>query len=46
MKKTDLGKKLSLVLFALAVILILLQYVFKTYFNIDLGLTVFGKEMF
>lgn len=41
-----MGKKISLALLILAAILILLQYVFKTYFNIDLGITCFGKEMF
>jgi hypothetical protein len=40
------GYKLSLILHALAAILTLAQFVFKTYFGIDLGITFFGREMF
>lgn len=40
------GYKLSLILLALAAILTLAQFVFKTYFGIDLGITFFGREMF
>lgn len=40
------GIRIALFLLALAVILTLLQYIFKTYFGIDLGITFFGQEMF
>ena len=40
------GYKLSLILLALAAILTLAQFVFKTYFGIDLGITFFGQDMF
>lgn len=38
--------KFSIALLVLAAILTLLQFVFKTYFGIDLGITFFGHEMF
>ena len=41
-----LGKKIAIVLVALAAILTLAQFVFKTYFGIDLGITFFGRDMF
>ena len=40
------GYKLGCGLLILAVILTLLQFVFKSCFGIDLGITFFGKEMF
>lgn len=41
-----LGTKIALFLLALAAILTLLQYIFKTFLGIDLGITFFGQEMF
>ena len=38
--------KITLGLLLLAVVLSLLQYAFKTYLGIDLGITFFGYEMF
>lgn len=38
--------KIAYGMLLLCVILTLLQFVFKTYFGIDLGLTFFGHEMF
>ena len=40
------GTKIALVLVALAAMLTLLQFVFKTCFGIDLGITFFGRDMF
>jgi hypothetical protein len=40
------GYKLGCGLLILAAILTLLQFVFKSCFGIDLGITFFGKEMF
>lgn len=40
------SNKIALGLVLLAVLLTLLQFVFKTYFGIDLGITFFGHEMF
>ena len=45
-KSMPFGHKLSLILLAAAVIMTLLQFVFKTFFDIDLGITFFGMEMF
>ena len=42
----NIGNKIGWSLLILAVILTLLQLVFKSYFGIDLGITFFGKEMF
>lgn len=41
-----LGTKIALALLALAAILTMLQYVFQTFFGIDLGITFFGQKMF
>lgn len=40
------SNKLALALLLLAVLLTLLQFIFKTYFDIDLGITFLGHEMF
>lgn len=40
------SNKLALALLLLAVLMTLLQFIFKTYFDIDLGITFFGLEMF
>lgn len=45
-KSMAFGHKLALILFLLAAVLTVLQFVFKTYFDIDLGITFFGQEMF
>ena len=45
-KEMLLGNKIALFLLLLAAVLTVLQFVFKTYFDIDLGITFFGKEMF
>lgn len=45
-KGMPFGYKIAIFLLALAAILTLLQYVFKTFFGIDLGITFFGQEMF
>ena len=42
----SIGAKISFVLLALAALLTLLQFVFKVGFDIDLGITFFGKDMF
>lgn len=42
----QLSTKIALVLLLLAVILTLLQYIFKTFLGVDLGITFFGQEMF
>lgn len=45
-KGMPLGYKIAIFLLVLAAILTLLQYVFKTFFGIDLGITFFGQQMF
>lgn len=40
------SNKLALALLLLAVLLTFLQFIFKTYFDIDLGITFLGHEMF
>lgn len=45
-KSIQFGHKLSLILLVAAAILTLLQFVFKTFFGIDLGITFFGMKMF
>ena len=45
-QKMQLSTKIALVLLLLAVILTLLQYIFKTFLGVDLGITFFGQEMF
>lgn len=45
-KEMLLGNKIALFLLLLAAVLTVLQFVFKTYFDIDLGITFLGKEMF
>lgn len=42
----NLGTKIGLILLGLAALLTLLQVVFKTCFDIDLGITFFGREIF
>ena len=41
-----LGKKIAIVLVALAVVLTLAQFVFEKCFGIDLGITFFRRDMF
>lgn len=38
--------KIAYGMLLLCAILALLQFVFKTYFGIDLGITFFGRDMF
>ena len=45
-KRSLICNKLGLLFLVLALVLTLLQFVFKTYFGIDLGITFFGQEMF
>lgn len=45
-KSISLANKIALGLLLLAVLLTLLQFIFKTYLGIDLGITFFGHEMF
>ena len=45
-KRSSICNNLGLLLLVLALVLTLLQFVFKTYFGIDLGITFFGQEMF
>ena len=42
----SIGNKIALFFLLLAVVLTVLQYLFKACFDIDLGITFFGKEMF
>lgn len=45
-KSMSWSNKIALGLLLLAVLLTLLQFIFKTYLGIDLGITFFGHEMF
>ena len=45
-KGMPIGKKIALFFLLLAAVFTVLQFVFKTYFDINLGITFFGKEMF
>ena len=45
-KGMPIGNKIALFFLLLAAVLTVLQFAFKTYLDIDLGVTFFGKEMF
>ena len=45
-KGMSIGNKIALSFLLFAAVLTVLQYVFKACFDIDLGITFFGKEMF
>ena len=45
-KSMSWANKIALGLLLLAVLLTLLQFIFRTYLGIDLGITFFGHEMF
>ena len=45
-KGVNAGNKLAWFLLALAALLTLLQFVFKRFLDIDLGITFFVQEMF
>lgn len=45
-KKMPINQKIGLILLLTAIILVMLQYICQTYFDIDLGITFFGKKIF
>ena len=45
-KSMSWANKIALGLLLLAVLLTFLQFIFKTYLGIDLGIKFFGHEMF